>query len=233
MSPRDTSSTDALLTVRGLKKYFPIRGGILNRALKRVHAVDDVDLEVMRGETLGVVGESGCGKSTTARLLMELIEPDAGELIFDGRKVGSRELPMKEYHRQVQMVFQDSYSSLNPRLTIEDSIAFGPIVHGTRAARRSPAPTTCSSASASTPPASPAATRTSSPAASASASTSPGRWRCAPGSSSSTRPSPPSTSPSRPRSSTSSPTSRPSSASPTSSSPTTSTWCASSPTACS
>jgi peptide/nickel transport system ATP-binding protein len=142
MSPRDTSraesarhentSPDALLSVRGLKKYFPVRGGILNRAVKRVHAVDDVDLEVMRGETLGVVGESGCGKSTTARLLMELIEPDEGTLIFDGRKVGSRELPMKEYHRQVQMVFQDSYSSLNPRLTIEDSIAFGPIVHGTR-----------------------------------------------------------------------------------------------------
>ncbi len=141
MSPPDTSRADsarplngageALLTVRGLKKYFPIRGGILNRAVKRVHAVDDVDLEVMRGETLGVVGESGCGKSTTARLLMELIEPDEGELIFDGCKVGSRELPLKEYRRQVQMVFQDSYSSLNPRLTIEDSIAFGAQVHGT------------------------------------------------------------------------------------------------------
>jgi peptide/nickel transport system ATP-binding protein len=77
-----------------------------------------------------VVGESGCGKSTTARLLMQLMEPTAGEVIFDGRRVGSRDLPLKEFRRQVQMVFQDSYASLNPRLTIEDSVAFGPQVHG-------------------------------------------------------------------------------------------------------
>ncbi|MBQ0132609.1 MAG: ABC transporter ATP-binding protein, partial [Comamonas sp.] len=95
-----------------------------------VRAVDGVDFEVLKGETLGVVGESGCGKSTTARLLMHLIDPTQGELIFDGRTVGGRELPLKEFRRQVQMVFQDSYASLNPRLTIEDSIAFGPQVHG-------------------------------------------------------------------------------------------------------
>src|SRR5690606_5836602 len=74
--------------------------------------------------------ESGCGKSTTARLLMQLIGQDAGELIFDGQVVGSPRLPMREFRRQVQMVFQDSYSSLNPRMTIEEIISFAPIVHG-------------------------------------------------------------------------------------------------------
>ena len=113
-----------LLTIRGLTKHFPLKNGAT------VRAVDGVDFEVLKGETLGVVGESGCGKSTTARLLMHLMDPTAGELIFDGRSVGSRDLPLKEFRRQVQMVFQDSYASLNPRLTIEDSIAFGPQVHG-------------------------------------------------------------------------------------------------------
>jgi len=113
-----------LLTVRGLTKHFPLKNG------KLVRAVDGVDFEVLKGETLGVVGESGCGKSTTARLLMHLMDPTAGELVFDGRTVGSRDLSLKEFRRQVQMVFQDSYASLNPRLTIEDSIAFGPQVHG-------------------------------------------------------------------------------------------------------
>jgi len=80
-----------------------------------------------------VVGESGCGKSTTARLLMQLIAPTGGEILFDGRPVGTRDLSLKEFRRQAQMVFQDSYASLNPRLTIEDSVAFGPQVHGVSA----------------------------------------------------------------------------------------------------
>ncbi|WP_207479195.1 ABC transporter ATP-binding protein [Arenibaculum pallidiluteum] len=119
-----------LLTVRGLVRHFALPGKLLGRSKAAVHAVDGVDFDVLKGETLGIVGESGCGKSTTARLLMHLINPSAGELIFDGEKVGSRELPLREYRRQVQMVFQDSYASLNPRLTIEASIAFGPSVHG-------------------------------------------------------------------------------------------------------
>ena len=118
-----------LLTVRGLFKHFPLKSRFAGKG-GVVRAVDGVDFTVRKGETLGVVGESGCGKSTTARLLMHLIEPDHGEIVFDGRIVGSRDLPLKEFRRQVQMVFQDSYSSLNPRLTIEDSIAFAPRVHG-------------------------------------------------------------------------------------------------------
>ena len=119
-----------LLSVRGLTKHFPLKGQLLGGSAGVVRAVDDVDFTVRKGETLGVVGESGCGKSTTARLLMHLIAADTGEIVFDGCVVGSRQLPWKAFRRQVQMVFQDSYSSLNPRLTIEDSIAFAPQVHG-------------------------------------------------------------------------------------------------------
>ena len=125
--------TQPLLQIKGLTKHFPLKKSLFNSLLNKgdvVRAVDHIDFDVMPGETLGVVGESGCGKSTTARLLMQLIEPTAGEVVFDGMRVGGRDLPLKEFRRQVQMVFQDSYASLNPRLTIEDSIAFGPQVHG-------------------------------------------------------------------------------------------------------
>jgi peptide/nickel transport system ATP-binding protein len=124
-------SADALLEVRNLKRYFPIRGGFFQRTVATVQAVDDVSFEVRRGETLGIVGESGCGKSTTARLLIRLIEPDGGTVVFAGRAVGSpRGIAVRDLRRQVQMVFQDSYSSLNPRCTVEDTIAYGPSVHG-------------------------------------------------------------------------------------------------------
>ena len=120
-----------LLVVRNLRKHFAITGGFLNRMRSVVQAVDDVSFEVRKGETLGIVGESGCGKSTTARLIMHLIEPDTGEVIFDGQAVGGAAgIGYRELYRNVQMVFQDSYSSLNPRLPIALSVAFGPMVHG-------------------------------------------------------------------------------------------------------
>ena len=113
-----------MLTVKGLKKYFPIRNG-LGAVAAQVQAVDGLDFAIAKGETLGVVGESGCGKSTTARLLMHLVEPDAGELVLDGDLVGHGGVTVRELRRQVQMVFQDSYSSLNPRHTAAAEIAFG------------------------------------------------------------------------------------------------------------
>ncbi|ABD86778.1 ABC transporter ATP-binding protein [Rhodopseudomonas palustris] len=117
-----------LLKVNGLTKHFPVRGGLFAPS-KTVRAVDDVSFAIAKGETLGIVGESGCGKSTTARLLMHLMPTTGGEIIFDARQVG-RQLSLRELRRGMQMVFQDSYASLNPRLTIEESIAFGPKVHG-------------------------------------------------------------------------------------------------------
>jgi peptide/nickel transport system ATP-binding protein len=131
--PRDLGGPrQPLLRVQHLQKHFPLkRKGLAPWGPRpAVRAVDDVSFDIKKGETLGVVGESGCGKSTTARLLMQLTRQDRGELVFDGQTVGSRALPLREFRRQTQMVFQDSYSSLNPRMTIEDSVAFGPTVHG-------------------------------------------------------------------------------------------------------
>jgi peptide/nickel transport system ATP-binding protein len=120
-----------ILRVRDLRKYFPVRGGLFHIVQAWVKAVDGVSFDVQRGEILGIVGESGCGKSTTARLILRLIEPDAGEVRFEGqdmRAASSAEL--KVFRRQVQMVFQDPYSSLNPRMNIEDAVAFNVLVHG-------------------------------------------------------------------------------------------------------
>ena len=121
---------DALLAVWHLRKYFSVGAQTFGAPKALVQAVDGVSFSIARGETLGIVGESGCGKSTTARLLMHLITPDEGEIRFDGKTVGSRNFSARDLRRQMQMVFQDSYASLNPRLTVQDSIAFGPKAHG-------------------------------------------------------------------------------------------------------
>jgi peptide/nickel transport system ATP-binding protein len=119
-----------LLIAKGLRKHFHVKGHG-GKASGSVRAVDDISFTVFKGETLGIVGESGCGKSTLARLLLHLITPDAGELIFDGEEVGGRGgISVDDLRRQMQMVFQDSFSSLNPRMPVQDSVAFGPYVHG-------------------------------------------------------------------------------------------------------
>jgi peptide/nickel transport system ATP-binding protein len=119
-----------LLEIVGLQKHFPVSRDLLGRPRAVVRAVDGISFAVAEGETLGIVGESGCGKSTTARLIMHLITPDRGTIRLAGKAAGTAELTMKAYRAHVQMVFQDSYASLNPRMTIEDSIAYGPGVHG-------------------------------------------------------------------------------------------------------
>lgn len=114
---------EILLEVKNLKKYFPIQSGFLGRATNYVKAVDDVSFEIYKGETLGLVGESGCGKSTTGRMLVDLLEPTEGEVIFEGMDI--RELKKKnrkELSKNIQIIFQDPYASLNPRMTIGDII---------------------------------------------------------------------------------------------------------------
>ena len=117
---------DAFYTVTELKKYFPIKTGMLQRVVGNVHAVDDISFTVGRGETVGLVGESGCGKTTTGRLMVRLIEATAGRLVFDGRDV--TDLPFDELKRlrgDMQIIFQDPYASLNPRLPVGDIIGEG------------------------------------------------------------------------------------------------------------
>ena len=123
--------TQPILIVNELRKYFPIRSGAFGRKKGDIRAVDGVSFTIAKGETLGIVGESGCGKSTLARLLMYLIPKTSGELIFDGELVaGLRGISLRDLRRCMQMVFQDSYSSLNPRLPVVSSIAYGPSAHG-------------------------------------------------------------------------------------------------------
>jgi oligopeptide transport system ATP-binding protein len=119
-----------LLSVRDLRKHFAIRGGILSRVIDKVHAVDGVSFDIEAGETLGVVGESGCGKSTTGRCILRLIEPSAGEVWFQGADVMKMDHnALQAMRRDMQIIFQDPYASLNPRLTIGAIIGEALIIH--------------------------------------------------------------------------------------------------------
>jgi oligopeptide transport system ATP-binding protein len=126
----NTSEHAPLLQVKDLVKHFPIRGGILGREVDRVHAVDGVSFDLAAGETLGVVGESGCGKSTTGRCILRLIEPTSGEVWFEGKNVtaaGKDEL--RALARDMQIIFQDPYASLNPRMTVGSIVGEALTIH--------------------------------------------------------------------------------------------------------
>ena len=123
--------TETLLSVKNLKKHFAVSGGVFSREVDRVHAVDGVSFDIGKGETLGLVGESGCGKSTTGRCILRLIEPSSGEVWFQGADV-TRLGPdaMRALRRDMQIIFQDPYASLNPRLTVGAIVGEALQIHG-------------------------------------------------------------------------------------------------------
>jgi peptide/nickel transport system ATP-binding protein/oligopeptide transport system ATP-binding protein len=124
-------ASEYLVTVNDLKKYFPIRGGFLSRVKAYAKAVDGVSFGIRPGETLGLVGESGCGKTTTGRAILRLIEPTAGEVLFEGRDVLKLNRPeLRQLRREMQIIFQDPYGSLNARMTVGDIIGEAFAIHG-------------------------------------------------------------------------------------------------------
>jgi ABC-type oligopeptide transport system ATPase subunit len=121
-----SSNNSTILQVEDLKKYFPIRRGFFQRVASWVRAVENVSFAIKGGKTLGLVGESGCGKTTVARLILKLLEADEGKIIFDGQDITDlSDAEMKPLRKEIQIIFQDPYGSLNPRMTIGQSIAEG------------------------------------------------------------------------------------------------------------
>ncbi len=125
------AENNVLLEVKNLKKYFPITKGLFGKTKLNVKAVDDISFSINRGETFGLVGESGCGKSTTGRTLIRLYEPTAGEIIFDGVDISDmKQSELREYRKRIQMIFQDPYASLNTRMTVADIVGEPLDIHG-------------------------------------------------------------------------------------------------------
>src|SRR5262245_45229939 len=117
------ANAEPLLSVRNLVKHFPVKKGILQQTVGQVHAVDGISFDIAEGETLGLVGESGCGKSTAGKAILKLIEPTAGEIRLNGERIDQlSRREMRPHRRELQVVFQDPYSSLNPRLKVRDII---------------------------------------------------------------------------------------------------------------
>jgi oligopeptide/dipeptide ABC transporter ATP-binding protein len=133
MSTKVKNSNPELLEVKNLVKYFPIKGGLLQRTVAHVKAVDDVSFSVKQGETLGLVGESGCGKTTIGRTVLRLTPATSGSVTFQGKDVFKASAPeMKAMRKDMQIIFQDPYSSLDPRMPVGESIGEGLLVHGMR-----------------------------------------------------------------------------------------------------
>ncbi|MSP76324.1 MAG: dipeptide ABC transporter ATP-binding protein [Rhodospirillaceae bacterium] len=137
MSKMEATKDGALLSVSDLRKHFAVKGGVLSRVVDKVHAVDGVSFDIAAGETLGLVGESGCGKSTTGRCILRLIEPSSGEVWFNGADVTRMDTTaLRSLRRDMQIIFQDPYASLNPRLTVGAIVGEALIIHKLAKSRR-------------------------------------------------------------------------------------------------